>query len=56
MQIIKKKVSPGGIEYGVTLSIWQAMGIAAALIISVVLMLAPFFVWWVSNRRRERAD
>jgi len=56
MQIVKKTVSPSGIKYGVTLSIWHAIGIAAALIIGVVLMLTLFFVWWASSRRRETAD
>jgi len=56
MQIVKKTVSPSGIEYGVTLSIWHAMGIATGLIIGLVLMLTLFFVWWASSRRRERTD
>ena len=33
MQLVKKTVSPSGIKYGVTLSLWHAMGIAAALMI-----------------------
>jgi hypothetical protein len=53
MQLVKKKVSPGGIEYNVTLSLWQAAGLIAALVITAVLMLTMFFVWWASSRRRE---
>jgi len=55
MQLVKKTLSPGSIKYGVTLPLWYAVGLAAALVIGVVLMLTLFFVWWASSRRRDRA-
>jgi hypothetical protein len=32
MELVKKKISPGKIEYSVTLSLWHATGIAAPLL------------------------
>ena len=39
MQLVKKKVTPRGVAYNVTLSIWAAVGIGVALLVFIALIL-----------------